>query len=562
MSIHKNNNKQQLDEMPDEILEEIFSFLDIGSKKGLSLVSKKFNQIFGLPKNLDRIKFRVVRNRERMCKITRQYRHIVEPGRLILAATLSKFTNMTSYTRDGLFNDTDAKYYYHLVDLLPYFRNLSFLDIRIPCGQTVQAQMLQKLKDRTGFDIVEMKHLKTLKVSLRLFMILNDFVKFSSCKLLTHLKITKNSKTSFDEFNFEPLKSFIMSQKHLKVLNISVEFQEILKLFDTPLTVQSHLKVFKLVSDLDPGFKSTQQDNLADFVMSQTTLSELMISIRGIRESKTSKMQHLMNTRLRMPLVKRKIILLKEIREDFFDLDLFTIDQLTQAKQPNQALKHLELFFDFDVPESSRAAAVDFVSMNYPGLMTLETPGYDKKPLSGIEELNKLKHMEFLTLPLRQFQNESAIKIPTLKKLHMLLDRSDVANVEGHVGFNTNLNVFFQQHKLIEETDMIIDEVVEENDYDKMKSMLHELVISALMHLRGLRKFTISIEWSDYHDFDGVSVSPEALKENWTSMSKLFADSMQNFAKGGFVLQCGPTGIKKDSKKLMKTFDGAVVEIE
>lgn len=213
--------------MPDEILEEIFSFLDFGSKKRFALVCKKFNQIFGLPRSLVRIKFHVTKERGPICDITRQYRHIVESGNLIPAATLTKFTNMNSYTKDDKFTCIKANYF---VGLLPHFSNLScfdFRDISYLRGERDEAyeQLQEILTDRMDYDVVEMMHLKTLKIDLKLFLMLNDrFVKFS-CTELEKLEIVKSHPE--EDFDFAPVKSLITSQKRLQVLRLSMREQKV-----------------------------------------------------------------------------------------------------------------------------------------------------------------------------------------------------------------------------------------------------------------------------------------------------------------------------------------------
>lgn len=302
--------------MPDEILEEIFNFLDFGSKKRFSLVSKKFNQVFGLPKNLNRIKFRATKKRAEIGEITRPYRHIEEPGYLISADALKQFTNLTSYIVDK--NSSPEIEGIYFVDLLPYFGNLSSLNIIRISQQTqsLENHMLQIIESRMGFEVVEMKHLRTLKIGLKLFLLLNDrYVKFPS-ENLQNLKIT-NADRSAEEFDFASVKSLITSQKHLKMLSLSMENQNISQMFDTPFIIHGQLKVFKLntkfISDYHgaPRFNSSHQDHLADFLMNQESLEKLEILI-GIATVATSKMQHMMNSRHRVPLVQRRVFLLSE----------------------------------------------------------------------------------------------------------------------------------------------------------------------------------------------------------------------------------------------------------
>lgn len=165
--------------------------------------------------------------------------------------------------------------------------------------------MLQIIEDRIGFEFVEMKHLRTLKIGLKMFLLLNDrYVKFPSD--LQTLKIT-NADRSVEESDLAPVRSLITSQKHLKMLSLSMENQNISQMFETPFIIRGQLKVFKLKTKfiLDhhgaPRFNATHQDHLADFLMIQHSLEKLEILI-GIETVATSKMQHLMNSRHRMPL--------------------------------------------------------------------------------------------------------------------------------------------------------------------------------------------------------------------------------------------------------------------
>lgn len=558
------DNMMPDDMMREEILENIFGFLDIGSKKNFSLVCKRFNHIFGLPRHLDQIKFCVTKERGQMCEITRNYRHIVEPGNLIPAASLPKFTHLTSYTKgedmEDPFSEIKANY---LVGLLPHFRYLSCLDLRV---ETDGEQLAQIFEDRLGFDAIEMKHLRTLKIELQLFLFLNDrFVKFSS-DMLEILKIVVF--LCFDQnFDFSPVKSLITKQKHLKVLSLQAWNHRVSEMFDTPFIVSSQLKAFKLVSDhgfeseddLVFGYNSTQQDHLADFLMAQNALEKLEINIGVGTTPATSKMQYLMNSRLRMPLVKRKIRVWNDMRADSIDINIFSLNELSQSQSLNPATKHVKLNLDLTTPEAYRAV-VEFVSLNYSSLMSLEILGY-QNPFYGIDALNRLNHLESLTLSLYEFRTPSAIHIQTLKKLQFLqYDERDTGG--WNCAYKGNLKLFFNNHKLIEEISMKLGGSAARNAYDQMDYEVNAIVENALMELPRLRKLTISVDWYLINDPTQYSSERKTLLDSWLNCSKLLTESMKRHANSGFVLQCGPSEYSRESKKLMKTFDGAVVETE
>lgn len=571
MSVH---NDKQLAGMPDEVIEEIFNFLDIGSKKSFSLVCKKFNKIYELPKNLHKINFCVSEERGQICDITRQYRHIVDTGNLIPEASLPKFTHLKSYTIIRYEDGSNIKADY-LVGLLPHFRNLSCLELRGIFGschfyhnETFAHQLQLIFEERMDFEVVEMKHLNTLKIELQLFLLLNGrFVQFS-CTQLDNLEIVDWTWYA-KNLDFSPLKTLITSQKHLKVLRLIGKRKRVSQMFDTPFIVRGQLKEFKLMSD-EPtesndslsGYNSTQQDHLADFLMSQNALENLEVDIDIGALVATSKMQYLMQSRLRMPLVKRKINIWNDWNEhkaNKIDFDYFTTDELTEESVPNLVTKHVKICFE-DLPQAS---VVRFVSLNYPDLMSLEILGYTD-PFDGMNAVNGLKHLESLTLSLFEFLTPSVIHIPTLKILNISQDLDDFGDTDWDDAYKTNLSSFFKNHDQIEEIDMDIHASAQNKEtLDKMESEFNEVVENALMQLTSLRKFRIRVYWIRNCPSDSYnSEDNKLLTKCWAHSSKKLAESIKKYANGGFVLQCGSSEFSSEIMKLTKTFDGAVVETD
>lgn len=172
---NKTNPTKQLLDLPNKVLEKIFSSLEFRTKKKLSQCFKRFNEIFGLPRNLDKVRFKI--GWVSFIYISRQYRHFRDLGDQLGNNVWSEM-NITSYICDPdseLFSTNRPP---ALIDMFPHFENLTCLDLEEVFFESSSLDGKQK------HEVVELENLQSLKIRLHLFTLLvGRFVTFSTTKL-------------------------------------------------------------------------------------------------------------------------------------------------------------------------------------------------------------------------------------------------------------------------------------------------------------------------------------------------------------------------------------------
>lgn len=251
--------------------------------------------IFSLPKNLDRINFQFDKDLNDFTDITRQYKHVTDECS-ISKEIWPKLKSMVSYRIEWNVRFIKESY---LFNMLPHISHLKILDLA-DLSVILTEKLVEELKEIKGYDAVELIHLTSLTIDVALFDVLHDrYVKFSTNRL-EKLKITDGPYCMTVD-DVEALRSLIASQKNLKELIL--QFADLNRLFITPLLATGcQLKRFEVEDKRPQGFDTNQQNNLCDLVFAQKSLEHFKIRISSATE-RTKKMQHLMISRLDMPLV-------------------------------------------------------------------------------------------------------------------------------------------------------------------------------------------------------------------------------------------------------------------
>lgn len=219
-------SKQILD-LPDEMLEMIFSYLDFSSKKNFALSCKRFDGIFSLPWNVDKVLLHH-KGGGHIEKVNRPYTNFnyyeFSDRGLTIAPDLKQsfFSNLKSLS----FTAVTAEINF-IFTVLPFLKNLETLRLRFtPSGQySVPPKPIAA---------VEMPNLKNLAIEVDFFMLLNkSYVKFASNNIET-LKISRRSSKwhRYIPRRMKPwqisaahasLKALIVRQERLKVLHLCVD---------------------------------------------------------------------------------------------------------------------------------------------------------------------------------------------------------------------------------------------------------------------------------------------------------------------------------------------------
>lgn len=557
-----NNNQKQLLFLPDEILEHILGFLDIKSKKNFSITCSKINVIFGMPQNMETIKLRPIETRKLSnddFNITRRYRHVVEnKGDLIPEKVWSKLDKITSYLKLARNQSQRKMLSNSLLSMLPSFRNLFSLEISWIYLAQVEVAKMSACK----IDVIEMKHLRVLKIDLNMLNLLNErYLKFSTTQLKV-LHLTEQKQESMGEkMDFDALKTLIASQPYLEDMNLQTNGFQMSKLFDTPIMVTGKLKSFGLsTNEITDELKlnSTQQDNFCDLLFAHKNSLEKLNIHYQIETVKTSKMQHLMKIRLDMPLIERYINIYNgDSTDGIIDISdrTFKVEELIQSNRPNLVTRYVNLH-----REQIGSQLIDFTTRSYPNLKSLIFTG-NFKSTDPIEELNGLKHLESLTIQFKEFRNLPPVNISTLKELKFMMISYDSAiSLSEYEIHASNLKTLLQRHKTLEKLELIFVTLSPPYEFEKMICKFHGIMEKALIELCTLRELTVSFDIYSIEQQrdDDEHRAKYILYDDWKNQSARIAEVIEKYAQNRFVFQCRQYCRKSLPKTLIKSFDGRV----
>lgn len=553
--------------MPDEILELVCSFLELSSQKNFASSCKKFNEIFGMPRNLDRLCFSVKKGQPADITITRKYRHVSEVGDVISSQAWENLSEgMKSYryqdceietTKKLLFKWESIEYPYitsaKLLQMLPHFSKLNTL---ILSSIGIKSEECAKLQILTTRPVIEMKHLQILRIEFQVLMIMiNRFMKFPDNKLMT-LELTFDfnlvATLENEKEEISAVKDLIVSQKNLSELILKHDSSSLMaQMLDNPMNLSSQLRRFEVLIMPDSWlsfFNSTRQDHLYDFLLNplnQKSLEKIKLRI-DLDERKTSKMQHFWDSRLNMKITDRCIRCRSSGRDYnvIIDFDDYTLDDMTRMQEPDLTTTQLTLIFWF---QSITSFKFNLLSKMFPNLATLTI---NLEQMVNPEQetiLSELKQLQSLTLLIWDFKMLPLINVPNLKELRV--SRTGSRNPPNDIECVKSI---LKQHKQIEKFFLISRTKVSQELFltPEMDEKNHEILECALKQRSNtLREVEMS---ADFFYSNDAWTRPDG---NWSVRSQRYIRTMQVHARRGFIFKC-------ESKKLMKRFDDQVVDIE
>lgn len=253
--------------MPEHIIDAIFDFIDLASRKSLSETCKRFNSIFSHLRNLNKVWL----NFGDQCPLPLLTSSRTHPN-LILNKTLpvSILQHLSSSQNlKGLKIEIESfkcsssqSAELTFIDAISHFTNLKHLEVVSYPHKSFDILLQNPNKDK--YPRVELKHLEYLKIDGSLFSILFEYnIQFTSEKL--RKIIFGNHPKEKDDQN--RMKSFIAKQRDLRALRLEVYS----RFFESPpLIVNSKLRQFELKYPMyfgDPS-KSESAQNFLKFIES------------------------------------------------------------------------------------------------------------------------------------------------------------------------------------------------------------------------------------------------------------------------------------------------------
>lgn len=521
----ENQQTKTLMDMPDPVLEQVFDFLDLYSKKNFSLCCKKFDEIFGLLKNMDQLKF-LIKSSHRssdISEIKRRYKHVqvyhdveVPPS---VWTTLSENMASLRITVNQLSPET-------LILALPFLKNLTLLSITY--------NDLKEMPVTIETEAVEMNELKILHLTPMLYLLLNDrYVKFSD-KLERLIFFPHSTKIVISSEEAVAIKSLISRQKQLKSLALYGYVSSFAWLFNEPLIIESQLEKFYL-HNIDK-LNSIQQDNFCEFLQSQKIVDP---EIHFFVEDKTHRIQNLENPMRNLNSTDaQQCVMIADNFDGRVDSGQYTTEELLrQPKTPNLTTKNLHLYIK--VRLETNVLILRFISSKFPNLKSLKITGlllhtYDLK------ELSELKNLESLSIKQMQIGDLSTtIAVPNIK----IFEFSTVVNSTDELNL-TPLRMFLDRHRKIEFLSLSIEGRT--NSSISEYTQICEIYEFAVQNLDRLKEIKRSL-------FCGFTsrILEENLVQSLVTMSGLIAVH----AKPGLIIQF-------QKFKLMKRFDNKVLIVE
>lgn len=525
-------SKQLLD-IPDEVLEEIFSYLNFNSLKNISLCCKRLNGILSQPGCMDRIIICFDKDQDKSIEITRQYKYVMDMEFSIPPSAWTKLTNMTSYRfvfhNESNVPSTDTRY---LIDMLPKFSLLSCLDIR---KINLDVNTLKNVPNHESLQVMEMNHLKIIRINMKTLTLLNGrFIKIQNNQLKV-IELVDRSGLEVAELNdVQALKTLIDSQC-LKELRLEVS--NINRLFDSPLILSSQLKKFVLISNFTRFVRlhrlnTVQQDNLCEFVFSQKHLEKRNIKIK-IEDLRSPKMEQFLNSRLDLPLM-HQIINFDEQKPSEINDEKFERERLPHSSEtPSYSTKQLT------IRASRNQEVLKLITSKFPNVVVFELSSFHRGNLSMLNNFQCLTSIDLMIFE-KEESIVSTLNFSALKKCKLWFASmpSDFKYAKG----------FLNRHKSIEDLDVEMISRMDLKEYTKLKphKMLSGLLEYAFNSLKNLRTSHI-----------GVSIfsDKKSLRHNWDQECDVFTSTVTKFAKCGHVC----TWDCKRRYKLTKTFDGSVI---
>lgn len=551
--------------IPDHILETIFDLLvNFEDKKSFSECCHRFNDVFNRRKHINTVWYRI-QGSQNVSDISRDYTKMIWNCNDVKTVPQNVWKNLTPSLTAVRVECDDSLKSRNILDSLPFFKNLTHLDLIVSI-YSIRASFL-RTRRRRNVKLVEMENLNYLKMNYELFCFLDGhYIDFVTKKLHTLIISHRNSNKFHPWWNhwnrhhlkdFNKLRLLIAKQNDLKTLHL-IE-GEIHEIFDVPLVVNSQLNDFMLIVDRHFNPNPPQQDNVCDFISSQTQLKLMKCDFYSIE--KTDKMRRFNSEKLNLPMKSHRLMITDVNELDPLNLfyvitwcDKYSLEELVQISEepPNMLTQELELKISGIIRMDQ---ILPLVVSKFPNLTSIDIssdhyPGYDRQDINNnFAALEILQNLKSLTLS--RFADKDLITItnPGLKrftyKAHFnrplyltcsfrnfrpQLKQALILETTVSITYASNLTDFIHRHREIQEMNISLNANHGDESY-------MEVVEFALKNLKNLSLFVIE----GFCNFKGLNL--------WNFL----VSWIKEFARPGLVF-------KNYAIELMKRHDNQVMQ--
>lgn len=409
------SNNAVIDDLSDDLLSKVFSFLDLSSKKMFSLTCRRFNTIFSLDSNMKKIIFLVNGKsdfrRKLPLNVSRMYQtakfqyltpiHFSDTSTKLLMKTLSNKVTHFTLTQSAM----DSHRFFKVLQWFNNTEALELRDIKIQSKSTLDTLLSSTKLTLPNLKCVSMDVTTSDGESTDIFLriIKNVLVKkkdFTSIKLrfLSILNTSDSVKLCM---------KLLTRQENLKELHLEGKIGQF---FKVSLCCSTNLETL-MVADTERFDDIICYTHLINVIKSQKKLTKLKFPIHG----------SLVNAAILQDLMEIFNLPLKhlDISFDKFDPDLKT------SEIPNLTLKTLKIIFTNVslLPMNKNEETVTFLTKMFPNVNHLtfsndsEICDSSQFCLGGAYVLSKwngLKFLDFSELPV----HHSCIAHVKFTKLH------------------------------------------------------------------------------------------------------------------------------------------------
>lgn len=518
--------------MPLEVLEEIYSLLDLVDKKTFSETCKKFNTIFSDRVNLRNVKLKLDGDKVVTDNLRRTYvnfncdfaqqQHTVPTAfweRMAPTIRSLRISPMSSFIAAGLSNFANLVY----LDLMGY-GNANF-DLSPPA------------------EPVSMEHLQDLTISAQVFAHLEgNFIKFTTKRLqkVWILEVMGGLDRFIENDGLHKMRSLLNRQTRLKVLLLFSHSGHLSELFDRPALIPSMLDQFFIGG----GINDQQALNiLNNFVRNQTELTGF-----GLHAMKRNELSRAIDERIRLtlfdlPLKEQtlaEVIQFPRWARRFTNVIEFN-HRLLQFNRPNLMTKKLVL----EISEyCDGEQLINYAVKKFPDVVAFEIrevkeddEDLPELPIlpKNLTPVNTLQNLTSLTYAIKTSEYLNSLTIPNLS----CFDFAHPFDRSNHFG---DLKNFMTRHEKIETL------IMHFGSDEGATNALHMLeYVCENSNVKSV-KFFIDSDDEYYH--------PDT--DYHQHLMESVCVTVWRYARPGFQFQKYPF-IRGDAPDVLKRYDGEVV---
>lgn len=390
--------------LPNEILNNVFNFLDRGSKIAFSAVCKRFDSVFSEPINLKNFTLTLDIDTHRpFPDFQRKYQDVVIKNFVLPANSEEKSKILKVRHTLGphlkeikfLHCNISDRFVAELMENCPNIESLNFDEC-----------IVEKLLQNAHIGIL--LKLESIQAHGNVFeALVNVISNVRTLKTITFMRWQHIAMAARIRHNYNAVKKIVARQKNLKTLEIADG-----KFFNSPLNNVS-FQLDKIVLFI-PVLRERQSENLNEFLLSQYQFSDVVYNIRAneYMESVHEAIRYIINMES-----------MRKLRIVFYN-ESGMVAAYRDGDTSNNRIE--DLFVSFRAAPFSHRRLIEATSKMFPNLLTLhikvdsEWLDVNQTSLLTFEPLNSLQRLTKLSLEGVDTRLITGIEIPTLESFDMV----------------------------------------------------------------------------------------------------------------------------------------------